>query len=147
MQIFINNRRAALKEGTSFEYVSENHLLSGSDCYTLTITFPLGDCPENLAIFGHINRNDVAAQKLVFDCEIRDGQFVKSGCITIQREQQQSWPHCLPGRPAAEGYLQVPARRGHHAPRRPRRLPHSRQAIPLRKVNRYIHRSGYVPPR
>lgn len=83
MQIYINNKRAALKEGTSFEYVSENRLFSGSDGYTLTITFPLRDCPENLAIFGHINRKDVAAQKLVFDCEIRDGQFVKSGCITI----------------------------------------------------------------
>lgn len=83
MQIYVNNKRAALKKGTSFEYVSENRMFSGSDGYTLTITFPLKDCPENLAIFGHINRADVVAQKVIFDCEIRDRGFYKFGSITI----------------------------------------------------------------
>lgn len=83
MHIFINNRLAALKKGTSFEYVSENRLFSGSDGYTLSITFPLKDCPVNLAIFGNINRADVAAQKVIFDCEIRDGSFYKFGSVTI----------------------------------------------------------------
>lgn len=83
MQIYIANKLAALKQGTSFEYVSENRLFSGSDGYTLTITFPLRDCPQNTAIFGHINRADVAAQKVVFDCEIRDKGFYKFGCITV----------------------------------------------------------------
>ena len=55
MHIYVNNKLAALKKGTSFEYVSENRLFSGSDGYTLTITFPLKGCPENIAIFGHIN--------------------------------------------------------------------------------------------
>lgn len=71
MQIYVNNRLAALKQGTSFEYVSENRMFSGSVGYTLTITFPLKDCPENIAIFSHINRADVAAQKVIFDYEIR----------------------------------------------------------------------------
>lgn len=83
MHIYVNNRLAALKKGTSFEYVSENRLFSGSDGYTLTITFPLRGCPENIAIFGHINRADVAAQKVIFDCEIRDKGFYKFGSITI----------------------------------------------------------------
>ena len=91
MQIYINKstsqtpnwKLAALKKGTSFEYVSENRLFSGSDGYTLTITFPLKDCPQNQAIFGHINRADVAVQKVIFDCEIRDKGFYKFGCITI----------------------------------------------------------------
>lgn len=83
MQIYVNNQRAALKKGTSFEYVSENRMFSGSDGYTLTITFPLKDCPENIAIFGHINRADVVAQKVIFDCEIRDRNFYKFGSITI----------------------------------------------------------------
>lgn len=83
MQIYVNNKLAALKKGTSFEYVSENRMFSGSDGYTLTITFPLKDCPENLAIFGHINRADVVAQKVIFDCEIRDRGFYKFGSITI----------------------------------------------------------------
>lgn len=83
MQIYINNKLAALKQGTSFEYVSENRLFSGSDGYTLTITFPLKDCSRNQEIFGHINRADVSAGKVVFDCEIRDKSFYKFGCITI----------------------------------------------------------------
>ena len=83
MHIYVNNRLAALKKGTSFEYVSENRLFSGSDGYTLTITFPLRGCPENIAIFGHINRADVAAKKVIFDCEIRDKGFYKFGSITI----------------------------------------------------------------
>lgn len=83
MQIYVNNKLAALKKGTSFEYVSENRLFSGSDGYTLTITFPLRGCPENIAIFGHINRADVAAQKVIFDCELRDKGFYKFGSITI----------------------------------------------------------------
>ena len=83
MQIYINGKVAALKKGTTFEYVSENRLFSGSDGYTLTITFPLRGCPENIAIFGHINRADVAAQKVIFDCELRDKGFYKFGSITI----------------------------------------------------------------
>ena len=83
MHIYVNNKLASLKKGTSFEYVSENRLFSGSDGYTLTITFPLKGCPENIAIFGHINRADVAAKKVIFDCEIRDKGFYKFGSITI----------------------------------------------------------------
>ncbi len=83
MEIRINNQLAALKKGTSFEYVSENRLFTGSDGYTLTITFPLKGCPQNLAIFGHINRADVATRKVIFDCEIRDRGFYKFVSITI----------------------------------------------------------------
>lgn len=83
MQIYVNNQLAAMKKGTSFEYVSENRMFSGSDGYTLTITFPLRGCPQNIAIFGHINRADVMAQKVIFDCEIRDKGFCKFGSITV----------------------------------------------------------------
>ncbi len=83
MEIRINGNVAALKKGTSFEYVSENRLFSGSDGYTLSITFPLRHCPQNLAIFGNINRADVIAGKVIFDCEIRDKGFCKFGSITI----------------------------------------------------------------
>ncbi len=83
MQIYVNNKLAVLKEGTSFEFVVENRMFSGSDGYTLTITFPLKDCPGNLAIFGHINRADVVARKVIFDCEIRDRGFYKFGSITV----------------------------------------------------------------
>lgn len=83
MQIYVNNKPAAIKQGSSFEFVAENRMFSGSDGYTLNITFPLAGCAENIAIFGHINRADVAAQKVIFECEIRDKGFYKFGSITI----------------------------------------------------------------
>lgn len=83
MEIRINGRDAVLKSGTSFEYVAENRLFSGSDGYTLSITFPLKDCPENIAVFGNINRADVIARKVIYECEIRHGKFFKFGSITV----------------------------------------------------------------
>ena len=41
MEIIINGQQAYLKKNTSFEYISENPLFTGSESYTLTITFPL----------------------------------------------------------------------------------------------------------
>lgn len=83
MEIIINGKKAWLKEGSSFEYVADNRLFSGSDSYSLTITFPLRGCAQNLAIFGHINRADMVAKKAVFDCIIFDRNFIKHGTVTI----------------------------------------------------------------
>lgn len=83
MKIIINGSVAVLKKGTSFEYVAENRMFTGSDGYTLSITFPLKDCHQNIAIFGHINRQDVEAGKVIFDCEIRHGNFLKFGTIVV----------------------------------------------------------------
>lgn len=83
MEIVINGKLACLKKNTSFEYISENSMFTGSDSYTLTITFPLKDCPQNIAIFGHIHRHDVEKNKVVFNCEIRDRAFYKSGSIVV----------------------------------------------------------------
>ena len=83
MEIIINGKKAWMKEGSSFEYVADNHLFSGSDSYSLTITFPLRGSAQNLAIFGHINRADMVAKKAVFDCIIFDRNFIKHGTVTI----------------------------------------------------------------
>ncbi len=83
MEITINNQRAVLKEGTSFDFIAENSLFTGSDSYTLTITFPLRGCAENTAIFGHINRAEVEARRVALDCDLRDGAFFRSGTITV----------------------------------------------------------------
>ena len=83
MEIIINGQPAALKKGTSFEYIIENRYFTGSDAYTMEMTFPLRGCPQNLAIFGDISRTDVDARKVVFDCEIRDRSFYKTGSIAI----------------------------------------------------------------
>ena len=83
MKIIINGKDAVLKKGTSFEFVAENRSFTGSDSYTLSITFPLRGCPENIAIFGYINRTDIDKSKVVFDCEISDINFYSAGTITI----------------------------------------------------------------
>lgn len=83
MNIYVNHKPAVLKQGTSFEYISENRLFSDADDYTLSITFPLRGCQANLEIFGHINRADVVADKVIFDCEIIDRNLHKSGSIVV----------------------------------------------------------------
>ena len=52
MEIYVDHKLAVLKKGTSFDFVSENRYFSGADSYSLTITFPLAGCVQNLAIFG-----------------------------------------------------------------------------------------------
>ena len=83
MKITIDGKRAVLKKGTSFDFVAENRSFTGSDSYTLSITFPLRGCAENIAIFGNINRTDIDKSKVVFDCEISDINFYSAGTITI----------------------------------------------------------------
>ena len=57
MKILVNGMEAAVRSDLSFDYVIENRLFLGRDGYTLDITFPLRECPENQDIFGHINRH------------------------------------------------------------------------------------------
>lgn len=83
MRILINHKEAIIKKGSSFEFISENRYFTGSDSYTMAIEFPLADCPQNIAIFGHINRKDIETTQYLFDCEIFAGKFYKSGSITI----------------------------------------------------------------
>ena len=56
MIILVNGKKAMLKSGFSFDYVTENRLFLGRDGYTLSMAFPLKDCPENVEIFGQIHR-------------------------------------------------------------------------------------------
>ena len=54
MILTINGKQAALKKGSSIEYVSENRIFT--DDYSMEIELPLADCPQNLDIFGMIPR-------------------------------------------------------------------------------------------
>ena len=83
MLILIDKKRAVLKKGTSFDFISENRFFTGADSYTLSITFPLKDCANNLAIFGHINRKDNDLDTLLLDCEIHDHGFHKYGSVSV----------------------------------------------------------------
>lgn len=93
MEIIINGKIAYLKKNTSFEYIAENPLFTGSDSYTLTITFPLKGCPQNIDIFGHLYRQDVLKNKVVFDCEIRDKQFYKLAASPSHRSRRWKLRH------------------------------------------------------
>ena len=83
MIILINNKRAVLKKGTSFDFISENRYFTGADSYTLSITFPIRGCAENIAIFGHIYRKDFDFDTELLDCEIHDRDFHKYGSVSI----------------------------------------------------------------
>ena len=56
MILTINGKQAALKKGSSIEYVSENRIFTDADDYSMEIELPLADCPQNLDIFGMITR-------------------------------------------------------------------------------------------
>ncbi|MDE6317323.1 MAG: hypothetical protein K2L73_02855 [Muribaculaceae bacterium] len=83
MNIFVNGRKASIKSGSSFDYISENRLFLGRDGYTLNIVFPLKDCRENTAIFGHLSRADVAKARISYQCEIIAGRTSLAGVLTV----------------------------------------------------------------
>lgn len=83
MTIYVNNQPALLKAGSSFDYISENRLFLGRDGYTLTLTFPLKDCPQNREIFGHLERMDVTKKKLLYECSIVDRSVSLFGTLQV----------------------------------------------------------------
>lgn len=83
MNITIDGKLAVIKKGTSIDYVSENRWFSDADGYTLSITFPLKDCMENIAIFGHIRRLDSYSRKMVMQASISHGNMIRNGVITV----------------------------------------------------------------
>ena len=48
MILTINGKQAALKKGSSIEYVSENRIFTDADDYSMEIELPLANCPQNL---------------------------------------------------------------------------------------------------
>lgn len=54
MILTINGIQAALKKGSSIEYVSENRIFTDTDDYSMEIELPLVNCPRNHDIFGHL---------------------------------------------------------------------------------------------
>ena len=64
MILTINGKQAALKKGSSIEYVSENRIFTDADDYSMEIELPLADCPQNLDIFGMIPRNPAVGDGL-----------------------------------------------------------------------------------
>lgn len=83
MQLIIDGKKAVLKKGSSFDYVSENRAFSDADDYTLSITLPLAGCPGNLDIFGHLDRMDADSRHIVLNASLVDRGFSKNGVVTV----------------------------------------------------------------
>lgn len=85
MIIYVDGKKAALKQNMSFDYVAENRLFLGRDGYSLNISFPLKDCPQNVDIFGPINRIDIGKKKMVYPCSIVDKNNSLFGSLVITK--------------------------------------------------------------
>lgn len=83
MKILVNGKQAVLKEGSSFEYRSENPLFTDAEDYSLEIEFPMKDCPQNILIFGALHVKGVDISTVSFPCEIITASFDKTGILTI----------------------------------------------------------------
>lgn len=83
MRILVNGQEAALKKDISFQYVSENPLFTEAEDYTMEMTFPLDDSPQNILIFGALHVKGVDIGTISYPCEIITDLFDKTGIITI----------------------------------------------------------------
>ena len=83
MIIYVDNKPAVLKSGSSFDFIAENRLFLGRDGYTLTLTFPLKECPQNRDIFGYIERMDVSKENLLYECAIIDKGVSLYGTLQV----------------------------------------------------------------
>lgn len=83
IQILIDGRRAVIPDDLSFDYIAENRAFSNRDDYSLSISLPLAGVPENIAIFGYLNRPDQEIQKIRLDCVIQTERFSLRGVATI----------------------------------------------------------------
>ncbi len=79
MILTINGQQAALKKGSSIEYVSENRIFTDADDYSMEIELPLADCPQNLDIFGMITRRAVDTGDILFDALRQATNCCKNG--------------------------------------------------------------------
>ena len=77
ISLTIDGKEAALKKGSSIEYVSENRIFTDADDYSMEIELPLAECPQNINIFGHLTRKDVDTDTIFFDAILQDTRFRK----------------------------------------------------------------------
>lgn len=90
ISLTIDGKEAALKKGSSIEYVSENRIFTDADDYSMEIELPLAECPQNINIFGHLTRKDVDCGQVFFDAVLRDTKFHKRGAVVITGITEQA---------------------------------------------------------
>lgn len=79
----ISGKKVALPTDFSFEYVVENRLFADADGYSLEIKLPLAGCPQNLDIFGFLNRNDVDIPTVRMPATLSSDSIALRGSIAI----------------------------------------------------------------
>lgn len=84
LHITVDGTPAVIKDNSSFDFVSENPMFSDADEYSMSISFPLRNCPENIAVFGHLNRHGSRISSRIYDLHIIAGSnsFHGSGVVT-----------------------------------------------------------------
>ena len=70
IELFLDNKPAVLRDNASIKLTRENVYFTKSGSYTYDVELPLSS-PQNLAIFGTINRKDVAAHFIEFSALLR----------------------------------------------------------------------------
>lgn len=83
MRLIIDGRVAVLKEGSTFDYVSENRAFSDADGYSFSITLPLAGCAVNREIFGWLDRKDADSREVMLDASILDRDLSLHGVVTV----------------------------------------------------------------
>ena len=81
---------AALPSDFRFKLTVDNTYFTRSGEYSGEIELPLSGCPDNLRIFGHINRLDVSRRAVVFDARlVVDNRPVVMGSVTVLECNEQ----------------------------------------------------------
>lgn len=83
LQIYVEGKRVALPEDTSFEYVAENRLFSNADGYSFDIEIPVKGVPENQEIFGFVWLPETDIDKVRFRAQLLSPQINLQGSLNV----------------------------------------------------------------
>ena len=104
IQLFIDGKQAVIKDETSFKLSLENNFFTKTSSYSFDVELPM-DAPENRAIFGDLNRRDVAKEYKELSTKLlADNITILSGTVTITQVTESSIKVQLLGESAAYHY-------------------------------------------
>ena len=83
-ELHLNGLPAVLPQNLNIKVNHENVYLTAASQYTLDIELPLQGCPQNLAIFGHINRIDARRRSITLQALLTaSGKVILKGSALI----------------------------------------------------------------
>lgn len=101
LNLIINNKEVAIKDGTSFDLSFDNPLFTDAEGYSFNIEVPLRGCPGNIAIFGAINTPDAVISTTRYDATlILDNNIMYGACVITSVNQSQLTLQFLTGKSA-----------------------------------------------